>query len=493
LAGSDEVQPSGLSRPDFVERHGLWSEAQKDRARAIRDTIESNEIASVRVVFADQHGIARGKTLTARNFVAALERGHGIVSTLFAFDTSNHVVFPVFTDQGGLPLSGAGGTGDLLMVPDPETFRVLPWVARTGWILADLYLSDGMPVPIAPRQILRNTLADIQRKGMGSFAGLEVEFYVMKLEDARLQPEQSGQPPDPPRVNLLSHGFQHLAEQKIDEMQPILEALREDLQALGLPIRSLETEWGPSQCEVTFEPGTGLGPADDMLLFRTAVKQICRRHGCHATFMCWPAIQNVYASGWHLHQSLYSLASGEGVFVSSDPAKLLSPAGCGFVGGLLRHAAASCVFSNPTLNGYKRLRPNSLAPFRANWGTENRGAMVRVIGRPGDPGTHLENRVGEPAANPYLYLAANLIAGMDGIENAIDPGPPTSDPYADRDRAVLPRSLMDAVSALKTSALFREKMGAEVIDYILALKEFEISRFLSCVTDWEHREYFEMF
>ncbi len=296
MAGSDEVQPSGLSRPGFVELHGLWTAAQSDRARSIRDRIERDRITSVRVVFADQHGIARVKMLTARNFLAALERGHPVVSTLFAFDTANLPAFPVFTGQGGLPLGAAGGTGDLLMVPDPETFRVLPWVPATGWILSDLYLPDGAPVPIAPRYIYRRALDDLRRKGFGSMVGLEVEFYVMKLEDVRLRPKQSGQPPDPPQANLLSHGFQHLAEQKIDEMQPILETLLENLEALGLPVRSLETEWGPSQCEVTFEPETGLAPADDILLFRTAVKQICRRHGCHATFMCWPAVQNIYAS-----------------------------------------------------------------------------------------------------------------------------------------------------------------------------------------------------
>jgi glutamine synthetase len=119
--------------------------------------------------------------------------------------------------------------------------------------------------------------------------------------------------------------------------------------------------------------------------------------------------------------------------------------------------------------------------------------MIRVVGSPTDPGTHLENRVGEPSANPYLYLASNLIAEMDGIERALDPGPPTADPYADTGHVVLPRSLMDAVSALKSSTLFREKMGSEFIDYIVAIKEFEVARFLAYVTDWEHREYFEMF
>src|SRR5215469_3296772 len=201
MASPDEPQPSSLSRPDFVERHNLWTAVQQDRARAVREAIERDAIGSVRLVFADQHGIARGKTLTASNFLAALERGHGIVSTLFAFDTSNHVVFPVFTGRGGLPLANAGGTGDLLMVPDPGTFRVLPWLPATAWVLADLYFSNGMPVPIAPRHVYRRALEDLRRVGFGSLTGLEVEFYVMKLEDARLRPEQSGQPPEPPNVS----------------------------------------------------------------------------------------------------------------------------------------------------------------------------------------------------------------------------------------------------------------------------------------------------
>lgn len=493
MAESDKRRPAGLSRPGFIERHALWTPAQRERAQLLRETIEREQIGSVRVVFGDQHGIVRGKTLTARNFLEALERGHAITSAIFAFDTANNIIFPVFSGEGGLPLGEAGGTGDILMVPDPETFRVLPWVANTGWVLSDLYLTNGEPVPIAPRHVHRRVLRELHEMGFGALAGLEVEFYVMKLEDARLRPEESGQPPDPPQVRMLSHGFQHLAELKIDEMQPILETLRENLEQLGLPIRSLETEWGPSQCEVTFETAAGLAPADDMLLFRTAVKQICRRHGCHASFMCWPAVKNVYASGWHLHQSLYSTATGENAFVAPDSSRPLSETGRFFVGGLLHHAAASCVFSTPTINGYKRLRPNSLAPHRANWARDNKGAMIRVVGRPMDPGTHLENRVGEPAANPYLYLAANLIAGMDGIRNAIDPGQPTNDPYADTGRAILPRSLMEAVAALKSSALFREKMGEDFISYMIALKEAESSRFLSYVTDWEHREYFEMF
>lgn len=493
MANSDQMKPSGLERPQFIDRHGLWTNAQKEHVRWIKETIARDEITSVRLVYCDQHGIARGKTLTARYFLSALERGYAITSALFAFDTANEIVFPVFSGEGGLPFAEAGGTGDLIMVPDPLTFRVLPWVEKTAWALCDLYLPDGNPVRIVPRYVCRQALNELQEKGFSALTGLEVEFYVMKLEDARLRPEQSGKPPDPPQVSPLAHGFQYLAELKIDEMQPILETLRENLEALKLPIRSLEVEWGPSQCEVTFEPGAGMGPADDMLLFRTAVKQICRRHGYHATFMCWPAVPNAYASGWHLHQSLSLLSTGENAFVSSDASRPLSDVGRFFVGGLLRHASAACVFSNPTINGYKRLRPNSLAPNQATWARDNKGAMIRVVGRPMDPGTHLENRVGEPAANPYLYLASNVVAGLDGIDRRIDPGEPSTDPYAETNREPLPRSLMDAVAALRKDELFRAKMGDDFVNYILKLKQFEIDRFLSYVTDWEHREYFEMY
>jgi len=126
------------------------------------------------------------------------------------------------------------------------------------------------------------------------------------------------------------------------------------------------------------------------------------------------------------------------------------------------------------------------------WGKENRGALLRVIGGPGDPGTRIENRIGEPAANPYLYLASQIVSGRDGIARRLDPGPASDTPY-DADAAALPRSLMEAVAALREDALFGEAFGRPFIDYILTIKEAEIARFLSEVTDWEHREYFELF
>jgi glutamine synthetase len=229
-----------------------------------------------------------------------------------------------------------------------------------------------------------------------------------------------------------------------------------------------------------------------MVLLRTAVKQICRRHGLHATFMCRPRIANVMSSGWHLHQSLKDRRSGANAFVPAQPGEFISGTGRHFLAGLLAHARAGAVFTTPTLNGYKRFRPHSLAPDRANWGHDNRGVMVRVLGGAGDGATRLENRVGEPAANPYLYMASQVLAGLDGLERRRDPGPSADTPY-DTEAEPLPKSLAEAVSALREDAFFRGALGDVFVDYLIAIKEAEIARFHAEVTEWEQREYFEMF
>jgi len=226
------------------------------------------------------------------------------------------------------------------------------------------------------------------------------------------------------------------------------------------------------------------------VLFRGAVKQIAQRHGYHATFMCRPRIPNAMSSGWHLHQSLVA-RDGSNAFMTED-AEGLSALGRHYMAGLLAHARAAAVFSTPTINGYRRYRAYSLAPDRAIWGRDNRGVMIRVLGGPGDRATRLENRIGEPAANPYLYMASQIAAGLDGLDRKLDPGPSADVPYETK-ASLLPKSLYEAVDALKGDAFFRQAFGATFIDYYTFIKNAEIERFQAEVSDWEHREYFEMF
>jgi glutamine synthetase len=152
---------------------------------------------------------------------------------------------------------------------------------------------------------------------------------------------------------------------------------------------------------------------------------------------------------------------------------------------------SAAVFSTPTINGYKRYRSYSLAPDRAIWGRDNRGVMLRVLGAPCDSATRIENRVGEPAANPYLYMASQLLSGLDGIDCKLDPGPSADTPYETK-AEFLPKSLREALDTLRKDNFFRIKMGAPFIDYYIALKEAEIARYQQEVSEWEQREYFEM-
>src|SRR4029079_13099287 len=182
--------------------------------------------------------------------------------------------------------------------------------------------------------------------------------------------------------------------------------------------------------------------------------------------MCRPRLPNVMSSGWHLHQSLKD-ASGGNAFTSPDD--FLSDAGKHFLAGLLAHAKGLCALATPTINGYKRYRPYSLAPDRIHWGRDNRGAMPRVIGAPGAADASIENRIGEPAANPYLYFASQIHAGLDGIARKLDPGPSADTPYEAKAES-LPGTLAEALAHLRQDAVLREGLGAEFVDYYCRIK-----------------------
>lgn len=483
--------PTPPSPAAFVHRHGLWDEDQVRRGADIARQIRAGDVDVVRFSFADQHGILRGKTLMAEDAIAALETGVSITSTLLLKDTSHKTVFPVFSAGGGLGSADLQGAADVVMVPDPHTFTLLPYAGRTGWILCDLAYPDGRRVPLSTRDILKKALSRAADLGFGFVTGLEVELHLFRLVDEKLGLGDGGQPGPAPEISLLSQGYQYLTEHRYDQLDPILDILRQELVQIGLPLRSMEVEFGPSQVEFTFRLDDGLTSADRMVLFRSAVKQICRRHGILASFMCRPNFPNAMASGWHLHQSLGIAGSGDNAFMATGGSDPLSSTGMAYLGGLVRHARAASLFAAPTLNGYKRFRAHSLAPDRAGWSRDNRGVMARVLGRPGDPTSHIENRIGEPAANPYLYLASQLLAGLDGIATACDPGAPSDAPY-DTDAPLLPRSLREAVAALDDDRFFEETMGADFIAYYRTIKRAEIARFEEAVTDWEQREYLDL-
>ena len=486
----------------FVDRYGLWSEAQALAAVAVDKAIVGKNLELVRFSFPDQHGVLRGKTLVAPEASHAMRNGVTMTSTLFAKDTAHRTVFSVFDSGAGIGVPEMGGAGNFIMLADPRTFRVLPWADNTGWVLCDCYFANGRKVPVATRQLFLDALAKLAKAGLDYVAGIEIEFHLFKIEDPRLGAQTLTWPADPPLVSHTTHGYQYLTEARYDQVAPVLDVLRRNIVALGLPLQSLEVEFGPSQYELTFAAESGIRAGDIMVLLRSTLKQVARRHGYLVSLMCRPRLPNTLASGWHLHQSLVQMKSRANVFTSHDDKDILSPLGQKFLAGLLANAAGTTAFTTPTINGYKRYQGiNTMAPIQAGWAKDNRGAMIRVIGEPGHQATRLENRSGEPLANPYLYMASQVYAGLDGIERSLELAPPTKTPYRISSGPALPAGLTEAIAALRASACFRAGFGEDFVDYYARMKEAEIMRCLkempntpeqTDVSEWEHREYFDM-
>lgn len=482
---------SDIIRDGALARMGLLCEETCIAGEELLARVEASDLETVRVLFVDQHGVLRGKTLVAAAFASVFTSGIAVPSTLLLKDTSHRTVFPVWSADVGIRSGPMQGVGDVLLVPDPASFRNLPWSPHSAWILCDVVYRGGAPIPFSSRTILRNAVARLAAADMAATIGLEVEFHVFERLDASLEHGQTTMPGQPPRTRALVQGYQFLTESRYGEAEPVLDELRRAAQGLGLPVRSVEVEMGPSQFEFTFEPDTPMNHADNLVMLRTMVKQVCAKRGLHATFMARPRLANIAACGWHIHQSLAEISTGRALFMPEREGAL-TPQASGWIAGLLTHAAASSLLSAPTVNSYKRYQPYQLAPNRIQWGWDNRGAMVRALMAPGDMASRVENRAPDTTANPYYALAAQLIAGLDGIAQGRKAPPPTLTPYDDGSTR-LPTSLAQAIDAFDGSALYRDALGDEAVDYLVRIKRYEWDRYLSAISEWEQAEYFSLF
>jgi len=494
------------ARPTFIERHCLWSKEQQRLAADIKRRLKADKLRFVRLAWSDTHGYVRAKTLTVPAFLAALSGGYNIGVATTTLDSAGARVFASFTRGGGMGLGEMTGSPNLTVVADPATFHVLPWAPGVGWILCDEYFNDGTPFHFAPRQLLKKALQKLAALKLESVIGTEVEWYLLRVAEEHLTEDNVGAPGTrgrPIKTWPAEPGYHYHSESNMDLMQGAFDALGDAYEALGLNLRSIENEWGPGQVECTFAPRTALQAADNVLLFRTATRQVCRRNGYFATFMARPALRGYYGCGWHLHQSLVDAASGANRLMPQKSGEVLSPLGMSYLAGLLQYAVPSTAFGTPTVNGYRRFKPNSLAPDRASWAYDHRGAMIRVLGGAGDPATRLENRMGEPAANPYLFILSQIVTGLSGIEAKLKAPPATDEPYT-AERPMLPKTLPEALDALEKEPLFRRALGDTFIDYFIKLKRTEAGRYQRSLEDssevagdepstWEQNEYFDFF
>ncbi len=468
----------------------LFAGTSQEERDSWLDRVEAEGLESVRFVFPDQHGILRGKTLMPRALGSTIESGITAPSTILLKDTSQRTAFPVWGADAGFGRGTLTGSGDILLVPDLETFRILPWSPKSGWVLCDVTQVDGTPLSFVPRTVLKQAIQQLASAGYQMVAGLEVEFHVFELADPRKAPSSGGMPAEAPDVAYLTRNNELLGESRYDALEQIIDQLRAHCVALGLPVRAVEAEFGPSQLEFVFDPAGPLEQADAMVLFRSMVKQVCARQGLHATFMCQPKLHGCAASGWHLHQSIVEVATGQNIFVPKADGVLPDLAGS-WIAGLLEHAAESSLLTTPTVNGYRRYQPHQLAPNRIQWAHDNRGAMIRALMRNGDDASRIENRVAEPAANPYYAFASQILSGLSGLQKKMVAPEPVEAPYDDG-ATLLPTDLSAAIAAFEGGNLYRGTIGETFVDYYAHLKRAEWQRYISTISEWEQREYFSL-
>src|SRR6266581_3438125 len=258
----------GLGSAGFVERHGLYSDEQAQAAVEVVARIEELGLRTVRLVLVDQHGVPRSKHLSGEGAIAAMRSGADFSGAIFSLDTGNRVFPPLFVQGGGFGIDEFTGFPDVVIVPDPTTFRVLPWADRTGWMICDVYFGSGRPLPLDGRAQLRAQLARLREMGYGYVAGLEVELFITRLarSEIRLDETGEGQPGPAPEVEVFQRGYQFLSDARLDGIGETLEAIRDGLWDVGLPPRSIEDEWGPGQIEFKrADGGPRHGGRDDPL------------------------------------------------------------------------------------------------------------------------------------------------------------------------------------------------------------------------------------
>jgi glutamine synthetase len=432
--------------------------------------LQASGVRVVRVLYADLHGIARGKDVPVSVFAGAAEDGLNFCEAIMTVDLRHNVV------------SGfEHGFQDIVAVPDLSTLVRVPWEPHVATCLADLLrVGTREPYGVDSRGALRRVLAGYAELGLAPVVAPELEFYLCEAD--------AGAPRGFRRyVENDSHVYTvgHRADPR-GVLSHMLEASLE----LGLGAVAANHEFGRSQFEINLRHGPALRSADSAFRFKALVKELAAREGLLATFMGKPWNDDE-GSGFHLHMSL---TDGDGDDLCADPQgpQGLSQLTRHLIAGLLEHGPALMAFFNPTVNAYRRITPEALVPTRVSWGHDNRLTLVRV---PRDRGraTRVELRVGDGTANPYLAYAAALAAGLDGIRRELEPPEPIVgmiyDLPEERQGRVLPASFPEALQALDDDEVIRGAMGEELIETFKSIKAVELERFRAWVTDWEFREY----
>jgi glutamine synthetase len=430
--------------------------------------LSDETVTSVRVIYPDLHGVVRGKDVPIGEFDRAMDHGLAFCSSVMGTDLRHT---PVVGSEEGYP--------DLIARPDLSTMTMVPWEPGLACCIADLHPVGEHPPPADPRGAVRRVVAAYEEIGLSPVVGPELEFFLC---------EKDPEAPNGMRRYVDNLSMVYTVGPQADP-RGVVREIAEALSGLGMGTFAANHEFMNSQYEINLHHADALTAADRAFRLKGAVKDVAAIHGLVATFMGKP-FNDQGGSGFHFHFSLSR--DGKNAFADDSDADGVSEEMRHFMAGMLAHARALTAFLNPTVNAYRRLVPDSLAPTHANWGWDNRTSFIRVPPERGGA-TRAEVRVGDGSANPYLATAATLFAGLHGVREKLPLEPPVGgDAYTlseDRAGGALPATLEEALNALEADDVLREAMGAEIVDTFLAMKRFEAERHRTWVSDWEITEY----
>ena len=373
---------------------------------------------------------------------------------------------------------------DMLLRPDLDTFRVFPWEDARGKVarlICDIHMPDEAPFQGCPRLTLKKVVAEAKAMGYVLQAGMEAEFFLFLRDEngnATIRTHDSG-------------GYFDLAP--IDKGEEARRSVVNALEAMGFEVEAAHHEVAPGQHEIDFKYEDAITTADNICTFKFIVRKVALDYGLHATFMPKP-IAGVNGSGMHTHQSLFK--GNKNVFYDPEGDYQLSDIARWYIGGLLRHAKGMCAITNPLVNSYKRLVPGYEAPTNITWSERNRSPLARVPDRRG-VGTRVELRMPDPACNPYLALAVMLKAGIDGIKNKMDPGPPVNKNIFEMSHREkrrlriddLPINLSEAIKSLKKDPVIQAALGPHILEHFAAAKLAAWHEYIAQVHQWELDRY----
>ncbi len=432
----------------------------------LADWLRDKKITEIEGLVPDMTGMARGKIVPAGKYLR--EEGMRLPESILTQTVTGEYPKPELLDDT---------EGDMLLLPDVSTVRLVPWAAEpTAQLIHDCYDHDRNPVEIAPRHVLRRVLGLFEARGWQPVVAPEVEFFLVQTNtdpDYPLQPPvgRSGRP---------ETVRQSYSIDAVNEFDPLFEQMYDYCEAQDIEIDTLIHEAGAAQMEVNFLHGDPLALADQVFLFKRTLREVALRNGIYATFMAKPMASEP-GSAMHLHQSVLDTRTGLNVF--SDEAGDETPLFRAYIAGCQQYAASAMLMFAPYVNSYRRIARYHAAPINQHWGYDNRTAGLRVpVSSPAD--RRVENRLAGADVNPYLAIAASLACGYLGMTRELVPTAPLTGSAYDG-QITLPRSLFSALEKLLAEQDMHEVLGMRFVELYAGIKEAEFETFFEVISPWE--------